>query len=120
MFWKMDRSGIEEHKKRLVSVYYGKALSFTELGYCKQALEVLKQVNQLKVLEEGWAIYPKLLEVTEMLQNKEVTRHKFKESNEGLMSIIRSSIGGLFGLTTDSPLQEIVKEENNNDSKDIS
>eukprot|EP00826_Nyctotherus_ovalis_P061443 TRINITY_DN8745_c0_g1_i1.p3 TRINITY_DN8745_c0_g1~~TRINITY_DN8745_c0_g1_i1.p3 ORF type:complete len:133 (-),score=40.14 TRINITY_DN8745_c0_g1_i1:127-525(-) len=92
------------HKERLVSVYYAKALGFAELGCSQQALEALKQVNQLKVLEETWGVYPKLIELTEMLQNKKAAAVKAarKESSGGFMSILKSSIGGLFSFGDDS------------------
>jgi len=81
---------------RLVSLYYGKALAFTELGYCDYALEALKQINQLKILESNWGIYPKLLNLTEMLQRRRINEHEVKEKKSGFISTIKSGITGFF------------------------
>ena len=96
----------------LVSIYYGKAYSFTELGYYENALESLKQINQLKVLEKTWAIYPKLLKLTEMLQNRVIKKDQdeHKETQKGLMSVI----SGIFGFRSESSAEtESHKDDTN-------
>ncbi len=106
LVWNKTFASGETFRVRLVSIFYGKALAFTELGLVVQALETLKQINSLKALGKGWAIYTKLLDLTEMLQNKvlrqgqpgkpEAQTHQQQQKRGGLISSIASGISGLF------------------------
>jgi hypothetical protein len=79
--YKRNYPNEEEMKKRLVSVFYLKALAFTECGETNAATESLRQINTMKVLAKRWNIYSKLMDLTEIIQGKVLrTYAQYKEA----------------------------------------
>jgi len=107
----------DQVKAQLVSIYYGKALNFTELGYTVSALESLKQINALKILGKSWIIYSKLLDLTELLQNK-IIKHDLNTRVQNISptlkkqgGIISTIASGITGLLLGKPQENIVTQE---------